>query len=77
MILVVSGGVLMLLGLVPGLFQGLTDGIRSVDDLLSSRRPMGMPFRRESEKLVQPTWLAGLGATLIVLAMLGYFLPLA
>jgi len=74
-ILVVSGFVLIVFGLVPGLFwglvEGLAEGIQNFRDGISSGLPVPPPCPRESNR-PRPTWLAGLGALVIVLTVLTY-----
>ncbi len=62
--------VLIALGLMRGLFQGLTDGIRNFRDALSSQVPLSPPRHTEYDILQRPLWLAGLGVGLIVLSVL-------
>ena len=69
MIGVLSGCVLIVFGLVPGLFQGLTEGVRNLLNSVSSPLPT-KPRRDKSYD--RPISLAGIGATLIVLSVLAY-----
>jgi hypothetical protein len=72
MIGVLTGCVLVVFGLVPGLSYGLTEGVRNFLDLVSSGLPVSPPRHTEYDKLERPIWLAGLGAVLIVLSVLAY-----
>jgi hypothetical protein len=73
MIGVFAGMVLIALGVVPGLFQrlvdGVQDGVQNFANLLSSQFPG--PSRLH-EELPRPKWLAGLGAALIAATVLAY-----
>ena len=66
----IAGGVLIVFGLVPSLFQGLAEGIRNFVDALSS------PFQarqQRNEQIETPRlWLVGVGLALIVASVLGY-----
>jgi hypothetical protein len=65
---VVLGFALIALGLIPGLFQGLADGVRNFSDALHS-----FPSRwQRREEVRQPAWLAVAGAALIALTVLAY-----
>jgi hypothetical protein len=72
MICVLSGCVLVVFGLVPGLFQRLEEGIRNFHDQVSSGFAVSPPRYTEYDKLRRPIWLAGLGALLIVVGVLAY-----
>ncbi len=61
---VLMGSVLMVLGLVPGLFQELVVGVGSA---LSSFQ--GRPMVWDAGHIRQPKWLAGAGAILIALTL--------
>jgi hypothetical protein len=65
---VFSGVVLIVVGLVPGLFQSLVNGAFSIASSLSD-------FSYESStenEIRQPIWLAGAGVTVILLTVLAY-----
>ena len=70
------GSVLLALGLVPGLFQGLVEGVRNAlasfqnGNLLSSRFQVHPGWQAQSS---QPGWLAATGAGLIAVTLLAYF----
>jgi hypothetical protein len=66
---VTIGLILMLLGLVPGLYQALEDGIANCASLLSLRSP----FFTRSRAFKQPRWFAAVGAFLILLTFLAYY----
>ena len=71
MIGVVCGAFLIVIGLIPGLFQGLVEGIQNSISLWSSE------FRGRSQPVDtvdQPTWLAGVGAVMVALTVVVYFL---
>jgi hypothetical protein len=71
------GCVLIALGLTPGLFQRLTDGIARVilnfRNSLWSPVPIGLTRHAEDEKPHRSLWLAAVGLGLIVLSLVGYF----
>jgi hypothetical protein len=65
---VTLGIALIALGLIPGLFQGLAEGVRNFSDELHS-----LPSRwRRHNEIRQPTWLAVLGASLVAITLLAY-----
>jgi hypothetical protein len=66
---VVSGSILIVFGVVPGLFQELREFVRNFCDSLSS--PFPIPSRRHDQTR-QPTWLAGLGLALIAATVAAY-----
>ena len=71
MIGVVWGALLIAIGLIPRLFQGLVEGVHNYVSLSSSE------FRGRSQPVDtvdQPTWLAGLGAVIVALTVVAYFL---
>jgi hypothetical protein len=65
------GLVLITLGVVPGLFQGMTDGIHNFRHSLFSRFPMNPPHP-VPDCSPRPLWLAGMGLSLIVVTGLAY-----
>ena len=70
---ILFGCVLISLGLVPGLFQGLTrvaEEIRDIDNRLVSRRSWTLPRNAGYHQPQRPIWLAALGIGLIVLSVL-------
>ncbi len=73
---VVIGCALIALGLTPGLFQGLTDGVLrallNFRNTLSSPIPIGLPRQPEYKKPHRSPWLAGIGLGLILLSLFGY-----
>jgi hypothetical protein len=71
---VLAGCVLIVFGLVPGLFQGLVEGVQNFRDSLSSIFPIAPQYRSGYENLQPPRWMAGVGAALTVLTVLGYLL---
>ena len=68
---VLAGCVLIVFGLVPGLFQALIAGIQRFRDSLFSLFPMRALDAAPSDRS-RPVWLAGLGAMLIVVTVLAY-----
>ena len=60
---------MMLLGLVPGLYQAIEDGIANCASLLSVRSA----FFTRSREFKQPRWFAAVGAVLITLTLLAYY----
>jgi hypothetical protein len=66
---VVSGVALMVVALVPGLFQNMVDGVRRIEGVLGMRAGFAV---RDGEPVGQPQWLAGVGAALIVFSVCAY-----
>jgi len=71
------GLVLIALGVAPGLFQrliqGLIHGIQNFRQSLSSRFPMNLAHAHPvPDCSPRPLWLAGVGLTLIVVSVLAY-----
>jgi hypothetical protein len=66
---VTVGLMMLLLGLVPGLYQALEDGIANCATLFSIRSPL----LTRSREFKQPRWFAGVGVILILLTFLAYF----
>ncbi len=69
MIGVLAGAVLIVFGIIPGVFQSTADGVRNFVNLLSAQFPGP---ERVHEEFPQPRWLAGVGAALIALTVLAY-----
>ena len=65
-----AGFVLIAFGLVPGLFDGLSEGVRNFSNSLTS--PFHHPHPRRHEPTHPPMGLALLGGALILLTLLGY-----
>ena len=66
----VGGCVLIVFGLVPGLFDGLAEGVRNFSNSLTS--PFHHHHPRRHEPTHPPIGLALLGCALILLTLLGY-----
>lgn len=66
---VLMGTVLILLGLVPNLLQGLADAIFDFAGRLSVLSPI---HRRFHVQIQQPSWFAGVGVVIIVLTLFAY-----
>uniref|UniRef100_Q021Z9 Uncharacterized protein n=1 Tax=Solibacter usitatus (strain Ellin6076) TaxID=234267 RepID=Q021Z9_SOLUE len=66
----VSGSVLIAFGLVPGLFDRLSEGVRNFSNSLTS--PFHHHHARRHEPIQPPMGLAILGGALILLTLLGY-----
>jgi hypothetical protein len=70
------GCALIALGLTPGLFQELTDGIARELEIfrnsLSSPVPITPPRPAQNEKPHRSPWLAGIGLALMLLSLFGY-----
>ncbi len=64
--------VLLLLGLVPGLYQSLLDGISKASDLVAVR--IFTPRISPQARINQPYWLAGMGVAVLLLTFLAYLL---
>ncbi len=69
---VATGCALIAFGLVPGLFHGLIEGVRNFSNSIVSPFAAGPAHGTEYEDVHGPVWLAGLGAALIALSVLGY-----
>jgi hypothetical protein len=73
---VLIGCALLALGLIPGLFQGLTDGVTrallNFRNTLLSPIPIGPPRQAQYEKPHRSVWVAGIGLGLILLSLFGY-----
>jgi hypothetical protein len=68
---VMTGALLIVVALVPGLFQRIAEEVRSSIDAFSSA---GVARPRRYDAIETPTlWLAGSGAALILVSVLGYF----
>lgn len=65
---IAMGLILIVLGLVPGLYQALEDGLVRCASLL----PIRSPFLARSRTFQQPRWFAAVGVILILLTMLAY-----
>ena len=64
-----AGCVLIAFGLIPGLLDGVMEGIRNIQSLLES----GYMLRpAEPAQPSRPLWLVGLGVIALLLAALGY-----
>jgi hypothetical protein len=70
---VLSGCVLIALGLIPGLLQDLANGVRNFRDSFSSSFQVTLPYQGDCKTSARPIWLAGLGSLLIVVSLLAYF----
>ena len=70
------GCALIALGLTPGLFQGLTDGLTrallNFRNSLSSPVPITPPRHAQDEKAHRSLWIAAIGLGLILLSLFGY-----
>jgi len=70
------GFALIALGLTPGLFQGLTEGITRAllqfRNSLWSPVPIGLPRHAQDEKPHRSLWIAAVGLGLILLSLFGY-----
>lgn len=69
---VVTGCALIVFALVPGLFHALTEGVRNFANSMVSPFAAGPAPKTGYENVHGPLWLAGLGAALIALSVLGY-----
>jgi hypothetical protein len=66
---VVSGIALMVVALVPGLFQDMVDGVMRAQSLIGLRA--GMPMIA-GPAVAQPKWLAAVGAGLVVFSVCAF-----
>jgi len=66
---ILSGSILVIFGLIPGLLHSLAAGVRNALDSVSSAAP---PPEIEYDKKHRPIWLAGLGVMFVVLSVLEY-----
>jgi hypothetical protein len=74
---VVIGTMLLVFGLVPGLFQGFADGVRRALESFQNGNLLAVRFHSHPSRDVeasQPRWLAGIGAALIAGTLIGYLL---
>lgn len=66
------GTVLLMLGLVPGLYQSLIDGMRSMSTLIAVR--IAFPRLSSREKIQQPYWFAAAGSVVLLITFAAYLL---
>ena len=66
------GSVLIALGLVPGVFQRVQDGIQNFRDSLYSPFPARFPHQTDYDSLARPLWLAGIGLAVILVSLTEY-----
>jgi hypothetical protein len=66
---ITMGFIMMLLGVVPGLYQAIEDGIANCASLLSVRSAL----LSRSREFKQPRWFAAVGALLITITVLAYY----
>lgn len=64
------GTVLLLLGLVPGLYQSLVNGMRGMSTLIAVR--VAFPRISSKEKIEQPYWFAAVGAVVLLITCAAY-----
>jgi hypothetical protein len=71
---IVVGSALIALGLLPGLFHGLKEGVRNFSRSFWSpfSSIVGVPHRTDYEKVPGPMWLALVGIAVIFLSLLLY-----
>jgi len=67
-----AGAVLIVLGFIPGFFQGLIEGVRNFQDRFHSDLQIRPPYWTGYRTIQKPGWLAPLGAALIVLTAGAY-----
>ncbi len=68
-IALVSGFVLIALGIVPGLFEAIQEGVRNALETFSSPSPArGWP-RAGADKRSRPLWLAVIGLALLSIGL--------
>jgi len=75
---IVIGSVLIVLGLVPGLFQRLKEGIKEgihtfSESLRSPFSPVSVRHKADHENVSRPITLALVGVAVILLGLLSYF----
>jgi hypothetical protein len=66
---VLAGAILIALGVIPGLFPRIADGVRDACESVVYGVPRSS---RLDDRYRQPAWLAALGALLIVAGVLAY-----
>ena len=66
------GGVLIALGLVPGVSERVQDGIQNFRDSLCSPFPARFPHQTDYDNLPRPLWLAGVGLAVILVSLVAY-----
>jgi hypothetical protein len=69
---IVIGGGFIVLGLVPGLFEALKDGIQNFSDSLYSRYPVKLQNQTDYKNLPRQPWLAALGLAAILTGVAAY-----
>jgi hypothetical protein len=64
--------ILILLGLVPGLYQSIVSGISNASNLI----PLQVAFSRThaKDKIAQPRWLAAVGGAVLLMTFSAYIL---
>ena len=79
---IVIGSALIVLGVVPGLFQRLKEGVKEgiqtfSESLRSPFSPVSVRHKTDHENVSRPISLALLGVAMILLGLLSYFSNLA
>lgn len=69
MLCLITGLVLLVLGLVPGLFQRFTCDLRHAIEASMGSGPIATRYHTESNHAPAPFWVAGAGALLAVVAV--------
>jgi hypothetical protein len=64
--------ILILLGLVPGLYQSIVNGISNVSNLLPLQ--VAVPRLHAKEKVPQPRWLAAVGGAALLITCAAHLL---
>lgn len=66
--------VLLILGLVPGLFQALVHGLRNVSNLVALRISLPVPYLQSKDQVDQPYWFAAAGMLVLLITCIAYLL---
>lgn len=64
------GTVLLLLGIVPGLYESLVDGMRSMSKLIAVQ--IAFPRMASRERIEQPYWFAAAGVAVLLITFAAY-----
>ena len=68
-----AGGAALVFGLVPGLVDDFAQGLRNLGREIQFGASKPQLYRARARKAERSLWLAGLGAAIIVLTIVGFF----